>query len=782
MKSRVAGADPTQRSVRFEDAIAWQQRGDLAQADATCAELLRLQPTHADAWHLRGLLAFQSGEFERGIDPVLRSLAINPQQPAAHANVATALLQLNRPAEAMIHFERSLVLQPGSAATLYGRGSALLQLRRFEEALVDLDRALALMPTLVPALRARGQALQNLERFEDALFCFERVLALGPPDPEVHHFRGDAHYGLRRYDEALVSYDSALKAGALSPDLLNNRGNALRDLCRYDEALASYERALQIQPRSPETLSNRGNMLLDLNRIEEALVCYDAALQAQPDFMVALENRGLALMTADRPEEAAESYSQFLEVALRSDVPVGNFSEVLCSALNARCACCDWRRYENDLALVLEHVAGGERVAPFPFLALSGSAEWQNAVAARFVANRWGESRRPVRTGEVYRHDRLRVAYLSADFREHVVSFLLAGLFERHDSERVETIAVSLRPPDNSDTGLRVKAAFTRFIEVARQSDREVAELLRRLQVDVVVDLMGFTRGCRPGILSYRAAPVQVSYLGYPGTMGAPFIDYILADEFVIPPAAREHYSEQVVYLPECFQANDDRCVIGPRPSRMEAGLPEHALVLCCFNNNYKLNPPLFEIWMRLLREVPGSVLWLLGDRPGTQANLLREAAARGVDESRLIFAGRLPYAQHLGRLGLADLFLDTLPYNAGATASDALRCGVPVLTCAGEAFVSRMAGSLLRSVGLPELITGSLPEYERVALALLREPQRLKELRVRLAENLPHAALFDTERFCRHLESAYFTMHERAHHGLPPEAFSVTALPGRPG
>jgi protein O-GlcNAc transferase len=774
MKPRSMGDVPAQSAARFEDAIAWQQRGDLARADATCAELLRLQPSHADAWHLRGLLAFQSGQFERGVYPVLRSLEINPQQPAAHANVGTALLQLNRPAEAMTHFEQSLALQPGSAATHYGRGSALLQLQRFQEALTDLDRALALMPSLVPALRARGEALQHLQYFDAALACLDRVLELTPADPEVLYLRGNTLYSLKRYDEALASYDRALSAGPASLELLNNRGNALRELCRREEALASYEKALAIDPRCPDSLSNRGNILLDLNRVEDAIACYDAALQAQPDFAVALENRGLALLTADRPEEAAQSYGLFLEVAERSAAPVDNFLEVLCSALNARCTCCDWFRYEKDRAVVLERASQGERVAPFPFLALSESARLQMKGAQRFVTDRWGIARRPLWTGEVYHHERLRVAYLSADFREHVVSFLLAGVFERHDPERIETIAVSLRPADQSETGRRVKSAFGRFIDVTRQSDREVAELLRGLEVDVIVDLMGFTRDCRPGILAYRPAPVQVSYLGYPGTMGAPFIDYILADEFVIPPAAREHYSEQVVYLPECFQANDDRCVIGARPTRTQAGLPEQALVLCCFNNNYKLNPPLFEIWMRLLREVPGSVLWLLGDRAGTQANLLREAAARGVDESRLVFAGRMPYAQHLGRPGLADLFLDTLPYNAGATASDALRSGVPVLTCAGEAFVSRMAGSLLRSVGLSELITGSLPEYERVALELLREPRRLQELRARLAGNLSSAPLFDTERFCRHLEAAYFTMHERAVQGLPPAAFSV--------
>jgi predicted O-linked N-acetylglucosamine transferase (SPINDLY family) len=301
---------------------------------------------------------------------------------------------------------------------------------------------------------------------------------------------------------------------------------------------------------------------------------------------------------------------------------------------------------------------------------------------------------------------------------------------------------------------------------------------MRELEIDIAVDLMGYTHKARPAIFAHRAAPVQVNYLGYPGTMGAPFIDYILADEFVIPPASRRYYSEQVVYLPGCFQANDDRCVIGPKLTRAQAGLPEHGLVFCCINNNYKLSPPLFEIWMRLLHQVPDSVLWLLADRESTQANLRREARARGVDADRLVFAARMPYAQHLGRLGLADLFLDTLPYNAGATASDALRTGVPVLTCSGEAFAARMAGSLLKSVGLPDLITHSLDDYERKALELAREPRALHAVRARLSENLPRAALFDTSRFCRHLEAAYLAMHERSLRGEKPASFSVTPTP----
>ena len=354
----------------------------------------------------------------------------------------------------------------------------------------------------------------------------------------------------------------------------------------------------------------------------------------------------------------------------------------------------------------------------------------------------------------------------------------MAGLFEKHDRERFETIAMSFLPEDPSATGQRVKAAFSRFVDVSRASDREVAGLMRELEVDIAVDLMGFTADNRTAIFAHRAAPIQVNYLGFPATMGADYIDYIIADRFVIPEDKRAYCSEQVVYLPESFQANDDQRKIGETiPTRLEAGLPETGFVFCSFNNSYKINPAIFDVWMRLLKTVAGSVLWLVADSLSVQNNLRREAGKRDVEASQLIFAPRLPYADHLARFRLADLFLDTLPFNAAATASDALWAGVPVLTCAGEAFASRIAGSLLNAVGLPDLITYSMEDYEALALKLATTPAMLSELRARLARNRTTHPLFDTDRFRRHIEAAYITMWERVQRGEPPVSFAVQPL-----
>ena len=381
--------------------------------------------------------------------------------------------------------------------------------------------------------------------------------------------------------------------------------------------------------------------------------------------------------------------------------------------------------------------------------------------------------------GEVYAHDRIRVAYLSGDFREHPVGYLTAGLFEHHDKARFETTAISFGADRDSPMRDRIKGAFENFIDVGRQSDHDIADLVRRLEIDIAVDLMGFTIHNRLGVLARRPAPIQVNYLGYSGTMGADCFDYILADATVIPEEQRAFYSEQVVWLPDCYLVNDDRRAIAERtPTRRECGLPEEGFVFCCFNNSYKLGPTTFAVWMWLLAAMPASVLWLSEANVTAQANLRRAAEQRGVAAERLIFAPRLPdVAEHLARQRQADLFLDTLPYNAHTTASDALWAGVPVLTCPGATFAGRVAASLVKAVGLDELIAPSLADYEARALALARDPARLAALRQKLARNRITAPLFDTERSTRNIEAAYATMVDIWRRGESPRSFSVEPM-----
>jgi predicted O-linked N-acetylglucosamine transferase (SPINDLY family) len=648
-----------------------------------------------------------------------------------------------------------------------------MSLRRVEHALESFDAALSIDAEFANALHNRGCTLRELQRPQEALDAFDGALRFKNDYVEAHCGRGDALLELGRPEEALAAHDRALALESAGPAAHNGRGNSLRALRRYSEAIASYDEALRLHVDDAATHYNRGSALLDWGRRDEALASLERALELKPDFSQALRMRGDVLLALQRPEAASQCYAELLRADPASEFASG-------ALLHAQACCADWsvkvpaasRERVHDAVL-----AGARADSPFSFLSVSDSAAAQLRCAQTFVWHRCPPTV-PLWTGERYKHDRIRLAYVSSDFRVHAVSYLLAGVFERHDRARFDTFAISLRPEEPSALGQRVKGAFSRFIDVSTQSDREVAELLRALEIDIAVDLAGLTDGLRPQIFSRRPAPVQVNYLGFPATTGATYMDYILADEFVVPRAQVQNFSECVVYLPDCFQANDDQRVMSERATRTDAGLPDEAFVFCSFNNTYKLNPAMFDIWMRLLDRVPGSVLWLVSAGAAVGGNLRREAMNRGVDPERLVFAPRRPYAEHLGRLPLADLFLDTLPFNAGTTASDALWAGLPVLTCAGEAFAARMAGSLLQAVGLPELITHSLADYEAKALKLAQQPQMLRSLRQRLGDKRRTAPVFDTDRCRRSLESAYVEMWQRHERGRGRASFAIPAEP----
>ncbi|HJV52261.1 MAG TPA: tetratricopeptide repeat protein, partial [Noviherbaspirillum sp.] len=537
------------------------------------------------------------------------------------------------------------------------------------------------------------------------------------------------------------------------------------------EALDSCERALALRPDFADAHNNRGNALRNLHRFDEALGSYEQALRCQPEFREALKNHGAMLFVLGRFAHAAQSYANLLRLAPDEDYAPG-------SLFSCRLRCCDWSDYAEQKERLSRMVRDGKKAAtPFALLNASDSPADQQRCAAIYGDDLFPASRTPLWQGERYGHDKIRVAYLSADFHNHATAYLMAGLFEAHDKQRFETVAISFGQDAQDEMRTRLQRAFQRFVDLREKSDREVAQLMRELEIDIAVDLKGYTFGNRTGILAQRAAPIQVNYLGYPGTMGAGYIDYILADRHIIPEHERQYYAEQVVYLPDSYQVTDaKRPIAGHTPSRSQAGLPDAGFVFCSFNNNYKITPEIFDIWMRLLQNVPGSVLWLLEDNRVASANLRREAQARGVDPERLVFAPRLEQGEHLARMRLADLFLDTLPVNAHTTASDALWAGLPVLTCTGKAFAGRVASSLLHAVGLPELVTQDLELYEALALRLATSPSALAEMRARLAGNRAAYPLFDTGRFCRHLEAAYLHMWERHRRGEVPAAFAVPA------
>ena len=763
-------------ALKSDYAEAFNDRGNALQelkrfdeALASYDKALALKPDYAEAFYNRGGALRELKALDEALVSYDKVLALKPDHAEAFNNRGVALQELKRFDEALVSYDTALALKPDYAEAHYNRGGALQELKWLDEALASYDKALALKPDYAEAFNNRGNALQELKRLDEALASYDKTLTLKPDYAEAFNNRGGALQELKRLDEALASYDKAL---ALKPDYaeaFNNRGNALQELKRLDEALASYDKALALKPDYADAFNNRGNALQELKRLDEALASYDKALALKRDHAEAFNNRGGALKELKRLDEALASYDKAL--ALKPD-HAHAFSGI------ADCVnrICDWRRMKNVADDVIAHVAEERSIiSPFLLLGYSGDPALQLQCARNFVADEVPSLPRPLWTGETWRHDKLRVAYLSADFHGHATTCLMAELFERHDRSRFEIIGVSFGVDDRSEMRKRLVAAFDQFHDVRGKSDGEVAKLLHDLQVDIAIDLKGHTQDLRPGILAYRPAPIQASYLGFPGTMGAEFIDYIIADKTVAPFEHQPFYTEKIVHLPDCYQVNDAKRKIAERmPTRQEAGLPEKGFVFCCFNNNWKITPDVFSVWMRLLHAVEGSVLWLLGDNESAERNLRMEAQARGIDPARLVFASRLPLDEHLARHRVADLFLDTLPYNAHTTASDALWTGLPVLTREGTAFAGRVAASLLSAIGLPELVTHSIEDYEALALRLAKNPSLLEEYRNRLATNRLTYPLFDTERFRRHIEAAYLQMWEVWQRGEQPGSFGV--------
>jgi protein O-GlcNAc transferase len=740
------------------------QEGRLDQARDTCQALLVRDPNDFDAVSLLGLLAARSGEIHSMIVWCERAQRLRPDLVDVHLNLAFAQLQAGQPRQAISAFAHAVALDPQNPFAHFGLGNARSGTGELDEAIESYRQAIRIQPLFTDALFNLANVLHKLGRLEDAIISYQRMIALQPQDSRPYVNLGAAQRQSGMTAAAVETLRTGLKLDPDNPLMHMNLGNAFRDLGQLQQALASLDQALALMPNSAEVFNNRGLVLQDLHQEADALESFGKALMINPNFPAAMSNLANQLSDLDRHVEAMGYFEQLLRIAPESDYALGGL-------FHSRLHCCDWTDHARLSKELLEAVLPDRRDGPFSlrtalpgqFLPVSDSAAAQLNAARLFSKHKFPPA--PVQRITAYQHERVRLAYVSGDFRDHAVAFLLAGVFEQHDRARFESFAISLRPEQDSPMGQRLKSAFDHSIDVSAKSDMEVTRLMCELEIDIAVDLVGYTSDMRPNIFARRAAPIQVNYLGFPGTLGAPYFDYIIADQFVIPEHDRCHYAEQVVYMPDCFQANDEQRRIGVTPTRAQAGLPESGFVFCCFNNTYKLNPCFFDIWLRLLQAVPGSVLWLVAPQANARANLEREAAARSVDPKRLIYANQLPYAEHLARIRLADLFLDTLPFNAGTTASDALWAGLPVLTCAGEAFAARMAGSLLTAIGLPELITYSCQDYEALALALATDPQRLHTIRAQLALNRSSYPLFDTTRFTRHLESAFLQMTGRAVH-----------------
>jgi len=712
----------TQQSLQnlFQMGIAMQQRGDVAGAMNIYARVLAADPKHFPALHLSGDIAMRMGDFSQAMEMLGRALAVapNPQSTGAvYGSRAIAFEMLGQAGEAKADADRAIQLGVSPADLHFDRGSALYGQRRLAEAVANFDACIAADARYIDAYYRRGLALIELNRPDLALDNFTTVVRLAPDFSDAFNGLGLALSELGRHEEGLSAFNTAIRLNPRMASPYINRAIALRELRRFPQALADLDMAVRLDPNSANAHGNRSTLLIDMKRPADAFASLQRALDLNPHFPFLA---GLRL-----------HYKMYV---------------------------CDWSSLDRELDAVLAGVARGEPVSsPAPLLGFSDSPALQRKAAEIWMARHHPANdalgplpRRP-------RPARIKLGYYSADFHSHATAHLMAELFERHDRRRFEVVAFSFGPATGDALQKRMMSGSDTFIDVRERNDRDVAALSREMEIDIAVDLKGLTEGYRANIFAHRAAPIQVNYLGYPGTLAAPYYDYIVADGTLITEANRPYFSERIITLPHSYQINDrQRKIAEQTMSRAAAGLPETGFVFCCFNNNFKILPHVFDIWMRILKAVPGSVLWLIEDSDKAAQNLRKEALARGVDAERLVFAGRIAPQDHLARHRLADLFLDTLPYNAHTTASDALWADLPVLTCPGESFAARVAASLLRAVGLPEMVVASLDDYEAAAISLATDPRRLLELKQKLERLRLTAPLFDSELFARDIEAAY--------------------------
>jgi protein O-GlcNAc transferase len=720
----------------LQQAIKAFQSGNFKKAEEALQYFLNIKPTEFDALHLLAIVYASQNKHDTAIEWYKKALDIISDDASALSNYASSLSAIGRNQEALNIFNNAIKINSSNSVFFYNIANTLCELERYEEALSFYGQSIQLDPQYFQAYNNYGKALYDLKRYSDSLIYYDHALLINPFYLDCIINKGVTLNQLKRYDEALVHYDQAI---TLKPDYAegwSNKGNTLHELKRYDEALVHYDQAITLKPDYAEGWSNKGNTLHELKRYDEALVHYDQALSIKPDI---------------------------------NWMP-GNL-------LHAGMKICSWSSLAESLEKISIKVAANEKVAqPFPLLALSDDTLLHKKSSEIYVQSKYPFN--PI-LGPILKRaqdQKIRVGYFSADFHNHATGYLMAELFELHDRSQFELVGFSFGPTTNDEMSQRLQKSFDQFFEVGKKSDTEVVMLSRALNIDIAVDLKGFTQNARTGIFAHQAAPIQVNYLGYPGTMGADYIDYIIADKTLIPPRSRKFYSEKVAYLPDSYQVNDRKRLISERKfTRQELRLPEDSFVFCCFNNNYKILPAIFTSWMRILKAVDRGVLWLLQDNRWVAENLKKEAEKQGISTDRLVFAERLLLPEHLSRHRQADLFLDTFPYNAHTTTSDALWAGLPVLTLMGQSFASRVAASLLNAIGLPELITNTQEQYEALAIELAANPQKLADIKLKLASNRLTTPLFDTPLFTKNLEAAYIQMYEHYRTDLEPDHIVIT-------
>jgi len=800
---KAASINPDLAEVHNKIGIGLKQVGRFEDSVESFKRALGINPDYSDAYNNLGNVFMELENIESALNSYHQALKINPDYPALHNNLGNAFKELGQIDNALKSYKSALIHNPDNADSHNYIGNIFSELGQHDDAVKSYERAIGINPEYADAYNNLGNALRDSEQLESALKSFEKSVELNPNFPEAYNNLGNLLKGLGRFDDAVKSFKKSIKISSNFAEAHNNYGNLLADLGRRDDSIKSFKKAIEINPNFAEAYNNLGNVFKSLNKIKDsvqsyemaieinpnfaeaynnlgnlltmdskllnqAVKCFEKAVEINPDFAIAHNNLGNAFKDLNYLDEALKSYERAFDIESSLDNVLGN---VLSTKMNS----CNWDSLAELLVDAKQRIVNNESVVePFTLLGLiDDPAIQRKATELRVRAHHPFNNSLP-KLNVYSEHIKIRIAYFSADFREHPLSYLTAELYELHNRDHFEVHAFSFGPDTNDEINLRIKAGVDHFHNVESMSHKDIALHARSFEIDIAVDLTGLTAKSRTDVFAMSAAPIQLSYIGYLGTMAADYYDYLIADPVMIPKESQKYYAEKIVYLPS-FQVNDSKD-LPPEITltRKEVGLPEDGFVFCCFNNTYKFTPTVFDSWARILNAVEDSVLIVYANNELSIINLTKEIVKRGIKAERLIFGESIPKPEYLARYRTADLFLDTHPYNAGTTASDALKMGLPLLTMKGKSFNSREAASILTSINLPELITNTPEEYEALAIELATHPEKLKAIKEKLASNLSTAPLFDTKRFTKNLESAYTQMYERNQKGLEPDHIYV--------
>jgi predicted O-linked N-acetylglucosamine transferase (SPINDLY family) len=802
-KSVESYKDSLQIDPQFADAHnnlgnVFRELGSFQDAINSYSKAIQIKPDYIEAYYSLSLVFQDLGDFDTMIKYSDKVLSFDSELIDVHCRMGFGFRELNKLSDAVVSFQKALRIKPDLSEIHNNLGETFKDLNQYDQAIKSYLAAIKLDPgshnyinNLAVAYKESGQIdnaiksyregilknpknldlLNNLgvllienDKNEEAIKYFKKAIEINSGYAEAYNNLSVALKNLDQFDNAIEKLEIALSLNSNYADAFNNYGSILKKLGRSDESINYFRKAIVINPKDPDTLNNLGSVYDDLEKFDQAIEFYQKALEIKPSFAEVNSNLGNIYSQRNEYDKAIKYYQKALKIKPDLDYIIGYI-------FSAKMNCCDWAGFEDLLGSVKKKVNKKNKIIdPFSLFGLIDNPSLIKTTVQQKMSSEHPRINDLKIISASAAHKKIRIGYFSGDFRQHPVSYLTAELYEVHNRQSFEIHAFSLGPDTNDELNLRIKAGVDHFHDVQKMSHKDIVLLARSLELDIAVDLAGLTAKSRTDIFAMSVAPIQLSYIGWLGTMGADYYDYLIADKVMIPNESQKYYVEKIVYLPS-FQVNDSKDLPpNLELTREEIGVPEAGFVFCCFNNTYKFTPNTFDSWCRILSKVDNSVLLVYANNNLAKTNLTKEIVKRGIDAERLIFGESLDRPRYLARYRVADLFLDTQPYNAGTTASDALKMGLPIVTLKGKSYQARMGASILNAVNLPELITNSSVEYEALAIELAKNPKKLKTIKEKLLKNLSTAPLYNTELFAKNLELAYTKMYERHLKGLEPD------------